>query len=148
MSYINLLTGKVVEEKKQKRKAPEAQVAKEIDAFLKSIGAYMRTIKSDGVKTAHGWRPSNQGRGISDRIGILPPNGRFIAIELKSKGKKSTTTPEQLDFLKRVIESGGIGCVADSISDVTAALNHTKQEMLEALPKPKTVLIGPDELPF
>jgi hypothetical protein len=147
---INFLKGEFIPDKpKRKNKNPEAKVGEKVDAYLKSIGAYMRTIKSDGRKLPNGrWIPSSQGRGISDRIGVLP-GGRFIAVELKAVGKKATATTEQLDFLSRVIALGGCGLVADSVEDVKAALNMDQTELLNALPqKSKTeysIEIDPDD---
>ena len=129
---FNLLTGKMIIDppKKRKRKLPEAIVGDKIDAYLRAHGAYIRTIKSDGVKMKDGrWRTSNQGRGISDRLAWLP-NGVMIAVELKAEGKKRTATPEQLDFLENLIKRGHRGCVADCIRDVELALVSNKEEML------------------
>lgn len=130
----DFLRNKMVSDKPKKRaKAPEAKVGAAIDVYLKGIGAYIRTIKSDGTKMNDGrWRTSNQGRGISDRIGILP-GGRFIAVELKAEGKKRTATEEQLGFLSRIVSLGGVGCVADSVESVRLALSQTKEEMQAAL---------------
>lgn len=125
------LTGKIVKDKK-KNKSPEAAVGRAVDAYLKAIGAYIRTIKSDGTKTATGWRKSAQGSGISDRIGILS-GGRFIAVELKATGKKKTTTDVQAYFLLKIIDNGGVACVADSIDDVKLALTQSKEELRSTL---------------
>lgn len=68
--------------------------------------AMTRLNKCEGIK------PSN----ISDRVNggisdlILCVNGKFVAIELKVGS--NTPTALQLDFLKGVKESGGIGGVA------------------------------------
>jgi len=54
-------------------------------------------------------------RGIADII-ACSPRGLFIAIEVKKKTGKAS--PEQLEFLERVNESGGIGILAFSLDDV------------------------------
>lgn len=135
MGRFDLLLGKMVEDtpKKRKGKLPEAQVGDEVDAYLCSIGAYVRTINSSGRKLPNGkWIPSKQGRGISDRLAWLP-GGKFLAVELKASGKKNTATEEQLRFLRKIIELGHYGCVAESSKDVRLCLSQTKEEMLAAL---------------
>lgn len=136
---LNLLTGKWEEDKpKKKNSLPERDVEKEIDSFLKSNGIYSRVIKSDGRKLPNGkWIPSRQGRGISDRIAILHPNGRFLAIEIKASGKRSSASEEQIMFLTMIIQMGGIGVVADSVECVKKALAMSKQELLDYLPEIK-----------
>jgi hypothetical protein len=138
MARLNLLSGVWIEEKpKRKYKAPEADVAKYVDAYLCKIGAYMRVIKSDGRKLPNGrWIPSKQGKGISDRIGVLP-GGRFCAVELKAQGKRDTATPEQLSFLRSVINKGGFGAVVDSVACLERALMMNQEELLKFLPSIK-----------
>lgn len=59
--------------------------------------------------------------GISDILGCLKKDGRFVAIEVKRRKGKGPT-PEQLEFLRRVKEAGGIGIVAYCIEDVMAII--------------------------
>ena len=139
MARLNLLTGKWIEDKKKKKKKlPERKVEDEIDAYLKENKIYARVIKSDGRKLPNGkWIPSRQGRGISDRIGILP-SGRFLAIEIKAEGKRNSASEEQIEFLTTIINNNGLGLVADCVDDIKKALAMTKQELLDFLPKIKT----------
>jgi hypothetical protein len=123
-----LLTGKIVKDKK-KNKSPEAAVGRAVDAYLKSIGAYMRTIKSGGTMRGGKWTTSAQGSGISDRIGVLP-GGRAIVCELKAPGKKKTVTDNQINFLLHYAERGAVACVADCVQDLKIALNGSKQEII------------------
>ncbi len=53
-------------------------------------------------------------KGSPDIIGIAK-DGRFIGIECKSKGRKSTL--EQEVFLEQIRARGGIGIVAYSLKD-------------------------------
>lgn len=129
---LDLLTGEWKEEFKGKKKAPENQVGKAVDAYLKSIGAYMRQINSGGTKRNGTWTTSGQGSGISDRVGILH-GGRFVAVELKAPGKKKTVTECQVLFLRNIINRGGVACVADSVECVKVALSQTKEELLSTL---------------
>lgn len=57
--------------------------------------------------------------GSSDILGILP-NGRFLAIECKSRYGKAT--PDQLMFIERINFSGGCAFVAKTLEDVQRAL--------------------------
>lgn len=133
---LNLLKGTWDEDKTAlKKKSPEAAVGRQVDTYLESLGCYIRTIKSDGTKDKNmrgGWRKSAQGSGISDRIGIMR-FGRFIAVELKAPGKKRTTTESQFRFLIKIIERGGVGCIADSVACVKLAIGQSKAEMMKTL---------------
>jgi len=51
--------------------------------------------------------------GVSDTIGILPPNGRFIAVEYKKydsrkAGSKAKLTDDQMIYLQDIYRLGGI----------------------------------------
>jgi hypothetical protein len=126
----------------KKRASPEASVGKAVDAYLKTLGAYCRTIKSDGTKTKDGWRRSAQGAGISDRLCWLP-NGMMLAVELKAPGKKRTLTTDQYNFLLQLLKRGHRACVADCVEDVKKALAGTLPELLLELDKwkPRTELV-------
>jgi len=58
--------------------------------------------------------------GISDILGILPPSGRFLAIECKRPGNKPTA--EQDAFLDIVRQCGGIAVCVRSIDELEQAL--------------------------
>lgn len=130
---LDLLTGKYIEDA-PKKKSPEASVGRAVDAYLHTLGGYVRSINSGGVKTADGWRRSGQGSGISDRLCWLP-NGKFIAVELKAPGKKRTVSEAQFNFLMRMVSLDHIGCVADSVDCVKLALTQSKEERIETLKK-------------
>lgn len=122
--------------KGKRRASPEAIVGVAVDAYLKTIGAYMRTIKSDGTKMPNGrWRKSKQGKGISDRIGVLPPNGRALSLELKAPGKKGTVTEAQWDYLYNVHIKGGIALLVDCVEDVKTGLTLEADDRLALLVK-------------
>jgi hypothetical protein len=59
--------------------------------------------------------------GTSDIVGILP-NGRFLAIEVKSATGRPTK--QQLAFLRKVNSLGGTGFVAKSTDDVKYQLKE------------------------
>lgn len=54
-------------------------------------------------------------KGVSDILGLLP-DGRFMAIEVKSRYGK--VSPEQNQFIYDVNKSGGIAFIARSVQDV------------------------------
>lgn len=58
--------------------------------------------------------------GTSDILGILN-GGRFIAIEVKDKGRASEA---QLVFIQKVNALGGVSFVAKSVDDVREQLQH------------------------
>ena len=131
--HFDLLTSKWIEDKPRK-KSPEAAVGNAVDAFLKLKGAYIRQITSAGTMRNGKWTRGGQGSGISDRIGILP-GGRFIAVELKAPGKKPTLSQPQYDFLSKILNHGGVACVADCVDDVARALSQSPVELRETLDK-------------
>ena len=66
---------------------------------------YTRVINREAAATR---------RGVSDIARCI--GGRFVAIELKDD--KGTPSPQQLRYLEKVEESGGIGGVCRTIGDV------------------------------
>jgi len=55
-------------------------------------------------------------KGAADIFGILPPAGRFVALEIKSKtGRQS---PEQKSFQEEVEKAGGWYLLARGVSDL------------------------------
>lgn len=67
--------------------------------------------------------------GLPDVIVIIPPNGMFLGLEIKSaKGK---LRPSQIEFAKKVTNAGGIYRVVRSLEQaqnaVAEGLGHAKQ---------------------
>lgn len=63
--------------------------------------------------------------GCSDILGQLT-DGRFLAVECKSK--KGKATPEQVAFLERINGNGGLGFIAKNCADVFRALRDIQGE--------------------
>jgi hypothetical protein len=66
-------------------------------------------------------------KGSADIFGVLPPDGRFLAVECKTEtGRLSEDQEEFLDMINR---NGGLGIVVRSIDElqeqVSRALNGT-----------------------
>lgn len=93
----------------------------------KSILDYLelRHVPHWRANTGAAWLPGRGGkpqlvrfgfRGVSDILGILPPSGRWLAIEVKRPGKEPTA--DQKWFLTMIRDNGGLVIVAHSVEDV------------------------------
>ena len=60
--------------------------------------------------------------GMSDLIGVLPPNGRLLAIVVKRPGRKPS--PSQQAFLKSVRQAGGVAVCAHSVVELAWAVEE------------------------
>lgn len=60
--------------------------------------------------------------GSSDLIG-LSPDGRFLAVEVKTE--KGKPTPDQMRFIEAVKRKGGIAGIARSPDDAVALLSQS-----------------------
>jgi hypothetical protein len=104
------------------RKIKEQDIQKVIFDYLrlKKIICFKHRNVGIYVQKTSKYIPLSAGeKGISDIIGC-DKSGKFIAIEVKRKGNKPTD--EQLDFLRRIKESGGIAILAYSLDDVMAEI--------------------------
>lgn len=61
-------------------------------------------------------------KGSSDILGVLPPSGRLLAIEVKRPGNKPTE--HQTAWLERMRAAGAVCIVATSIEDVQRVLRE------------------------
>jgi len=59
-------------------------------------------------------------RGVSDIIGCIPKQGRYLAIEVKRPGGK--LTPEQQQFIDIINAVGGLAFVAHLVDEVIVRL--------------------------
>ncbi len=62
----------------------------------------------------------NGAKGCADVLGLLPPSGRFLAIECKMPGR--STTADQAAFLDAVRTAGGLALVVHDVAELAAAL--------------------------
>jgi len=102
---------------------PELALRRRICCWLKSIGAMVFVHDSVGL-----WDPRKKcfrrnvdpyrRKGVSDILGIW--KGKFLAVEVKIKGRYAT--PEQKQFIEDVNKAGGIGLVAYSLEMVQERL--------------------------
>ncbi|MGH2505827.1 MAG: VRR-NUC domain-containing protein [Ktedonobacteraceae bacterium] len=84
------------------------------------------------LKSPIGFRPYRYGlgAGTSDLVGwqtiVITPSmvgkkiARFLAAELKAQGGKAT--PEQIAFIRTVMNAGGIGFIARSVQEFESSL--------------------------
>lgn len=103
------------------RKRPEAQWEVHEFPLERKLQEFVvkRLRKAPGILVMNVSDRANS--GYSDLI--LNVNGKFVAIELKVGSNKPTAL--QLDFLKKVRESGGLGGVAWNWGEVKTILRHT-----------------------
>lgn len=116
--------------------ALESECQAQIIDFLRAEQARGRVIwfcrvNGGGVKTAAQFIRfyalyllgiEKRSRGYPDLHGMLP-GGRYFALEVKQPGEKAT--PEQREFIKLVIEGGGIAGVVYGYEDAQKLLEAT-----------------------
>ena len=61
-------------------------------------------------------------KGQADILGLLPPSGRLLALEVKRPGGKLTR--EQDAFLRAITRAGGIAAMVTCPQDVDTLLRH------------------------
>ena len=103
---------------KRKNAKPEQLVEKEVDKWAKDAGWFFHKYESKAkhVQLAGGvsiHKTAGVNVGTPDRLGCSE-TGIFCAVELKAKGRRSTLSPEQREFLTGVIMNHGFGVVVDS----------------------------------
>lgn len=64
------------------------------------------------------------GVGSADIVGLVPPFGRWLAIEVKAP--KGVVSPEQTRWLELVRRWGGVAGVARSVEDALALVNEAR----------------------
>lgn len=101
------------------RKVKEQQLVNNCLEFLKYKGIFAfrnnsgQIFLNDGKKT----RVVRMGvKGAADILGIIPPDGKFVAIECKTKNGK--LTEYQKNFGEEVKKRGGIYLVIRSIDEL------------------------------
>ena len=90
--------------------------------FEKKIFAWRHN--TTGIPLAGGgFRPAAM-TGVSDILGIIPPLGRFLAVEVKTG--RDRIRPEQVGFLRNIERSGGIALVVKDFNDFLQQFLTTK----------------------
>lgn len=143
-------------QKSQARKhnsAPEKEVQKQIHAWLLQQNFFAFRVEAKAVfsQAAGRYLQGQTVTGCADELAVCP-NGRFVAVEVKAPGKRSTLRPDQRTFLLNVIARNGFACVSDSVSHVSnlwTKYNSSqdalkKSVLLNDLPKEKPDLMDRD----
>lgn len=106
---------------------PESVIQKQCLDYLQIAGFVVWRTNS-GTMKRHGADGKVQyvrftgAKGCSDAIGLLRPSGRFLALEFKRVGKK--TSPEQQAFLDRITSQGGLALVVTGVEDLRRQLRE------------------------
>lgn len=105
----------------------ESKVQKEILQFLHAKRIFVWRNHSTGIydPTKGGFRRNNSYgalNGVADILGILP-DGRFLAIEVKTPATKNNLSILQSNFLTNINKSYGVAFVAWSIESVEEVLS-------------------------
>ena len=99
----------------------EANIQKEIMLALSQAGCTVWRNNTGAFKDGDRFIKYGLCKGSSDLIGIAP-NGRFLAVEVKTaKGKP---TKEQINFIEQVRMKGGIAFVARSAEEAVTELRR------------------------
>lgn len=108
-----------MERTKEKPKVTEHQTQNAILQYLtvKKVFAWRNNTGAMPIDAPGGRRFIRFGaKGSPDIMAILPPNGRFLAIEVK--GPRGVLSDAQKEFLSAVQNRGGYTIVAKSVDDV------------------------------
>lgn len=97
----------------------EARLQSLILAQLQQRGVFCWRANTGTARTAHGFVRFNI-PGCSDIVGVLPPTGRMLCVEVKSD--RGRQTPEQKLFEQRVSDAGGLYVLARTLDDVLGAI--------------------------
>ena len=114
---------------RKKIQQPEAAIQKVILHYLalRKIPAWR--MNSGAYKSITGTFIRYGNKGMADIIAILPPDGRWLAIEVKSE--KGYLTEAQRDFALTIEKAGGISMVARSVEDVCKYIVNRQSPLIK-----------------
>lgn len=122
-TYSGTLTGIQV-----KSKLKESDIQSMILKYLRYRGIFAWKNHSTGT-----WDPKRRVfrkivgtwaiKGVSDILGVLP-GGRFLALEVKTPQRRKTASQDQLNFLSKIEELGGIASVVWNVDQVEKLLDE------------------------
>lgn len=101
---------------------PERLIQNSILKYLNSQGVFCWKINNGAVWNAkrNCYQANTTMKGVSDIIGVIPEDGRILAIEIKAP--RGVVSEDQKWFLEKIKKDGGISFVARSIDDVQRQL--------------------------
>ncbi len=117
---------------------PESQIQREILLWLEKNTDYLSWRQSAGSLFLHGRKVNLGPIGVPDIVIIVPPNGRFLGLEVKSA--HGAIRPEQKAFKAKLEASGGIYEIVRSLDQAQNAVakaigeEKCKQRRLLGLP--------------
>lgn len=101
----------------------EVEIQRAILEWLKWKGIFCWRQNQGAIPLpGGGFRRFSGLHGVSDILGVLPPSGRLIAIEVKSPSGRLSTT--QKEFQEKVAELGGVACCVSSVEELEADLRE------------------------
>lgn len=106
--------------------------------IVQQIREILRMLRIPHIKHVSG--PISQ-RGIPDLIGVLPPAGRSLWIEVKVPGRQAN--PEQQEFLRVMREAGAVAFTAHGAREVVAELAAADYEPAKRLKIELGIAAGP-----
>lgn len=116
-----------IRENRNRRTTTEKELVNDILDYLRALGIFAWRQNTGAMKIQN--RLVRFGiPGMADIIGVLP-NGRFLAIEVKTKGNKPTLY--QKDFINRIKTNNGVAIVAYSVEDVKEKLEEVFPSVLK-----------------
>jgi hypothetical protein len=90
--------------------------------YLKIMGIYHWRNNTGAVQVRPGEWLSFGKKGSADIIGLLPPDGKFLAIETKAPDGR--LSPEQREFLEAIKQQGGLAVVVRGWKELDRALRE------------------------
>ncbi|TXH09399.1 MAG: hypothetical protein E6R04_08155 [Spirochaetes bacterium] len=101
---------------KRKNGKPERKLQAQMMSWLSSQGFFVFPLESKSVYSSVAGRylDSQTRVGASDILGVTP-QGYFLAVEVKARGRRSTLRDAQRIFLESVLSKGGFAVCSDSI---------------------------------
>ena len=110
------------------RNATEQQIQKSIIDYLRLRKYVVFKHHSTGFTVREGKVAAFKygEKGVADII-ACSPKGTFVAIEVKRPGK--TATPEQLEFLERIRNYGGIAILTHSLGEVVDIIENPAESI-------------------
>jgi hypothetical protein len=95
---------------------PEGRVKAAVKRLLKARGVWFYCPMQNGMGVS----------GIPDFICCW--EGRFLAIETKAPGRRNSTTANQKERIREIIDSRGIAIVIDDVAQLQEVLGASPQE--------------------
>jgi hypothetical protein len=99
--------------------AKESDIQKAILEALRAMGIFAYRNQVQSLRYTGG-RGRNPMKGAPDLIGIIPPYGTFLGIEVKKPGGK--VSKEQQEWIDNITCNGGLAFVCDDPKEVEARI--------------------------